>query len=51
MKIFTAQQIRDWDQYTINHEPVTSIELMERAATACTDWLQRQYPEQMQFAV
>ena len=51
MKIFTAQQIRDWDQYTINHEPVASIDLMERAATTCTDWLQRQYPEQMQFAV
>jgi len=51
MKIFTAQQIRDWDQFTITHEPIHSIELMERAATACTEWLLRQYPEQMRYAI
>ena len=45
MKIFSAQQIRDWDQFTINHEPIASIDLMERAATACTEWLLRQYPD------
>lgn len=39
MKILTAQQIRDWDEYTIRHEPVTSIDLMERAARKCFDWL------------
>ncbi len=39
MKILTAQQIRDWDEYTILHEPITSIELMERAARKCFDWL------------
>ncbi len=39
MKIFTADQIRQWDQYTIQHEPIASIELMERAAAACTDWI------------
>ncbi len=35
MKIFNAAQIRAWDNYTIEHEPVTSIELMERASNAC----------------
>ena len=39
MKLLTAQQIRQWDQYTIQHEPVKSIQLMERAAKACTKWL------------
>lgn len=39
MKIFTAAQIREWDQYTIREEPVPSIELMERAARQCADWL------------
>ncbi|HET9058167.1 MAG TPA: NAD(P)H-hydrate dehydratase [Chitinophagaceae bacterium] len=39
MKIFNAEQIRKWDAYTIAHEPVSSINLMERAATACYDWL------------
>lgn len=39
MKIFTADQIRQWDQYTIQHEPIASVDLMERAAAACTDWI------------
>ena len=34
MKFFTTSQIRQLDQLTIEHEPVTSIELMERAANA-----------------
>ena len=32
MKIFTTSQIRQLDQYTIDHEPIASIGLMERAA-------------------
>jgi hydroxyethylthiazole kinase-like uncharacterized protein yjeF len=39
MKILKADQIRSWDQYTIGHEPITSIDLMERAATKCFEWL------------
>ena len=39
MKIFLAAQVRQWDAYTIGHEPVSSINLMERAATACFTWL------------
>ncbi|EJL72714.1 bifunctional ADP-dependent NAD(P)H-hydrate dehydratase/NAD(P)H-hydrate epimerase [Chryseobacterium populi] len=39
MKIFTAEQIRQCDQYTISNEPVSSIQLMERAAQACADWI------------
>jgi NAD(P)H-hydrate epimerase len=34
MKIFTAAQIRELDKYTIEHEPITSLNLMERAAVA-----------------
>ena len=40
MKILSAQQIREWDQYTIQHEPISSTELMERAAGECVDWLE-----------
>ncbi len=36
MKIFTSSQIRDLDRYTIEHEPIESINLMERAAGAIT---------------
>lgn len=32
IKIFSAKQIREWDRYTIQHEPITSIKLMERAS-------------------
>jgi len=39
MKLFSAEQIRRWDAFTIAHEPVSSIDLMERAATACCKWL------------
>jgi ADP-dependent NAD(P)H-hydrate dehydratase / NAD(P)H-hydrate epimerase len=41
MKLFSAEQIRLWDQYTIQHEPISSINLMERAASQCVDWLER----------
>jgi ADP-dependent NAD(P)H-hydrate dehydratase / NAD(P)H-hydrate epimerase len=34
MKFFTTSQIRQLDKYTIEHEPITSIDLMERAADA-----------------
>lgn len=39
MKIFSAQQIKQWDAYTIACEPISSIDLMERASTACCNWL------------
>ena len=32
MKIFTSTQIHELDRYTIEHEPIKSIDLMERAA-------------------
>jgi len=41
MKILTAEQVRQADRYTIAHEPVASIDLMERAAGACATWLQK----------
>ena len=36
MKIFTAAQIRELDRYTIEHEPIKSTDLMERAARELT---------------
>lgn len=43
MKIFTAEQIRNWDAYTIANEPITSVNLMERAAAACYEWINKYY--------
>ena len=39
MKIFSAAQIKKWDEFTIQNEPISSINLMERAATYCYCWL------------
>ena len=39
MLLLSAQQIHQWDAYTIAKEPVASIDLMERAALVCTDWV------------
>jgi len=44
MKIFSAPQIREWDAYTISHEPVSSVGLMERAALACSNWITHSFP-------
>lgn len=40
MQILTADEIRAWDAYTIAHEPIRSIDLMERAAAQCVHWLE-----------
>ncbi len=45
MKIFDPAQIRAWDAYTIDNELVTSVELMNRAAQAFTDWFIQIYPD------
>jgi len=39
LKIFSVEQIRRADAYTIEHEPIRSIDLMERAAEKCFEWI------------
>lgn len=39
MKIFSTNQIRKADEFTIQNEPITSGNLMERAAQTCTNWI------------
>ncbi len=36
MKICSAQQLKAWDQYTMTHTPISSLDLMERAAQVFT---------------
>jgi NAD(P)H-hydrate epimerase len=45
MKILTVEQIRQLDEFTIKNEPVTSIELMERAARTFIKWFTHHYPD------
>lgn len=37
MKILTGAQFKELDQYTIQHEPISAIDLMERAAKAIAE--------------
>jgi len=43
MKIFRADQVREIDAYTIDQEPVASIDLMERAALRLAGWYVRHF--------
>jgi NAD(P)H-hydrate epimerase len=43
MKVLSARQIRELDAFTIRHEPVASIDLMERAAIAFTQWFTEKF--------
>lgn len=42
MKILTAEQTQQLDKHTIKNEPIPSIDLMERAAGSCFEWLWKQ---------
>ena len=45
LPLLTAAQIRKGDAYTIVHEPVTSIDLMERASKAFVGWFINHFPD------
>ena len=51
MKIFTSAQIHELDKYTIQHEPIKSIDLMERAAKAITETVMRRWSNQTPVVV
>ena len=43
MKILVGEQFKELDRYTIENEPITSIDLMERAAMRITDAITKQF--------
>jgi len=51
MKILSAQQTRMADAYTIEHEPILSVDLMERAATLCYDWFVKRYRTSVNISI
>ncbi len=51
MKVFLANQIRAADAYTIAQEPVSSVDLMERAARGCAEWLVMKYDKERRIVV
>lgn len=51
MKIFTASQIKACDRFTIENEPISSVDLMERAAMACIKHIVKNSMPDEEFAV
>ncbi len=51
MKILTAAQIHELDKYTIEHEPIKSIDLMERASKAITHAIMEEWSERTPVVV
>jgi NAD(P)H-hydrate epimerase len=51
MKLFNVEQIRQGDLFTIENEPVSSIDLMERAAGKAACWISRYYPTYSKFVI
>lgn len=51
MKIFTRAQIQELDHYTIEHEPIKSIDLMERSARVLTRAITERWPKSVPVVV
>jgi len=51
MKILTSSQLKELDKYTIVHEPIASIDLMERAAIALTEAIIRRWDRSFEVVV
>jgi hydroxyethylthiazole kinase-like uncharacterized protein yjeF len=51
MKILSAEQIKVCDAFTIKNEPIASIDLMERAATACFNYIVKNTSIDSHFAI
>lgn len=51
MKVLTAEQVRSVDKFTIEHEPIPSIDLMERAAKAFADWIIKHFSPKCSVAI
>jgi hydroxyethylthiazole kinase-like uncharacterized protein yjeF len=48
LPLLTAEQIREADAYTIANEPVSSVDLMERASKAFVGWFVNHFPDKKQ---
>lgn len=51
MKIFRADQVREIDAYTIENEPILSIDLMERAACQLYQWITKRYLQERKIKI
>jgi NAD(P)H-hydrate epimerase len=48
LPLLISSQIREADAYTIAHEPISSVDLMERASKAFVGWFVNHFPDKKQ---
>lgn len=51
MKILSVEQTRQADRYTIENEPIASVNLMERAATQAFNWLYKRVNKESRIKI
>ncbi len=51
LPVYHAEQIRKWDAYTIQHEPIESVDLMERAGKACAERIQQRLSKSQSITI
>lgn len=51
MKLLSAKQFQQWDAYTISHEPISSIELMERASMICVEFIMKHLSQEKNIKI
>jgi ADP-dependent NAD(P)H-hydrate dehydratase / NAD(P)H-hydrate epimerase len=51
LKILTSKQTKELDAYTIQHEPIASIDLMERACRAFVSWFTDHFPPEKKVGI
>ena len=51
MNVYSPEQVRQWDRYTIEHEPISSADLMDRAGRRAARWLLHHIPKAAPVAV
>lgn len=49
--VLDSDSIRLWDQYTIHNEPISSLDLMERAANKCANWIASKWSNEVAFSI
>jgi hydroxyethylthiazole kinase-like uncharacterized protein yjeF len=51
LSVYSSSNIRAWDAYTIHNEPISSIDLIDRAAMACVEWISRHIAHDKQLHI
>ena len=51
MKILTALQLKELDFYTIKHQNISAVDLMERAANTCFDWIIEHFNKEEKYTI